>query len=112
MITFALAVVATFVVISCCTCHLSRCVKYLKNVSAERGSRRNQARTATTSSMNFSEDLYVKMSVDLIAKNEEIEGLKQRVAALERQLSVRGVVPSSRDQSWKNCYDLQVAIKK
>jgi cell division septum initiation protein DivIVA len=65
----------------------------------------------------FSEDLYLKMSVEMIEKNEEIVDLKKRISVLETQLNNgEGSQQSSEqilragNESWKEAYDLHVDL--
>lgn len=78
----------------------------------------NGAIETVSSNVTFNEELYLKMSAELDAKNEEIDELKRRIETLEQQL----VTPVDVDEtpefksdyeelSWmKNGYDLQVEI--
>ena len=69
----------------------------------------------------FSEDVYVKMSVDMIRKSEVIDELKKKICVLEDKLdsgenSRRNsrsseIILRSHEESWKNLYDLHVDIK-
>lgn len=64
-----------------------------------------------SSNVTFNEELYLKMSAELAEKNEEIDELKVRIEALEKQLI--HIEPSKSDYeelSWRNSYDLQVEI--
>lgn len=58
----------------------------------------------------FNEDAQTKMSLELIAKNDEIDALKNRIALLESQSNNRESEDSNDEHDWKNCYDLQVEV--
>lgn len=58
----------------------------------------------------FKEDTQTKMSLELIAKNDEIDALKKRIAVLENQSNNRESEDSNDEQDWKNCYDLHVEV--
>lgn len=58
----------------------------------------------------FNDDAQKKMSVELIAKNEEIDALKKRIAVLESQSNNRESEDSNDEQDWRNSYDLQVEV--
>lgn len=80
-------------------------------------SKRNQQTVVeeAPASIAFSEDLYVKMSVDMIDKNDEIDTLKRKITVLEDQLDTGEISEPTtltrNDESWKNLYDLHVDIK-
>lgn len=89
-------------------------------------SKRNQQiveEVAPTSPTNaFSEDIYVKMSVDMIRKSEVIDELKKKICVLEDKLdsgensrrnsrNSSEIILRSHEESWKNLYDLHVDIK-
>lgn len=64
-----------------------------------------------SSNVTFNEELYLKMSAELAEKNEEIDELKGRIEALEKQLiHIEPTKSDYEELSWRNSYDLTVEI--
>lgn len=109
-VTFAcvLAVIATVVIASCLVCLCRR-------IKVKRSRTRTEKRA---SNVEFSEDLYLKMSVEMIEKNEEINNLKKKILILETQLNAGGSnvnyehISNAHGNSWKDDYDLHVNISE
>lgn len=114
VITLILASILVLVIILCCICRFAQIKKEVEKRFQKRKSKRNQERAEeATSNIAFSEDLYVKMSVDMITKNEEIDTLKKQISVLEDQLESDEAPEEilKKNGSWKNLYDLHVDIK-
>lgn len=58
----------------------------------------------------FNDDAQKKLSMELIAKNDEIDALKKRIAVLESQPNNRESEDSNDEQDWRNSYDLEVEV--
>ena len=108
VLVFSLGLAGMIVVMSCCICFCKRIkTKHVQSQPAEDASK-----------LAFSEDLYLKMSVEMIEKNEEITDLRKRIAALESQLNGGERSKKTTEQilrinndSWKDAYDLHVNIR-
>lgn len=70
----------------------------------------------------FTEDIYAKISVDVMRKNDVIDELKKKICVLEDKLDEgeeedtrrnsrnSEIILRSHEESWKNLYDLHVDI--